>query len=284
MNDHPLNPQPPNRHPLEDAAPPQRSGDRPPPGLAMRPLVRIPYVTYGLIAINVVIFIVRALSPEVEFQTLFDGANNAAAAFGGGEFWRFFTSMFLHAGIHDVGGAVNLSASLHLIFNMFALNVSGGFVERVNGHARFLAIYLLGGLSGSLLSAVMGAQLSVGASGAVFGIFAAQLDFFLRHRPIFGAYGQSQIRSLTTLVLMNLALGLLVPRIDNWAHIGGAIGGYIASRFGGARYLSRASESLGVTIARPSGDLRGSLTALGGIAILWIAATIAATVLYRGAS
>jgi rhomboid protease GluP len=280
---HPLNiPPPPSRHPLEGSAPPQRPGDRPPPNLVVRPLVRVPYVTYTLIAINVIVFIVRALSPDVELETLLQGANNASAVFGDGEYWRFFTSMFLHAGIHDFRGAVNLSASLHLIFNMFALNLSGGFVERFNGHARFLAIYLLGGLSGSLLSAVMGAQLSVGASGAVFGIFAAQLDFFLRHRALFGAYGQAQVRSLATLVLINLAMGVLVPRIDNWAHIGGAIGGYIASRFGGARYEARQSEALGLTIAQPGGDLRASLTALGGIAVLWLAATLAAAFVYRG--
>jgi membrane associated rhomboid family serine protease len=274
---------PPKRHPLEQEAPIQRPGDRPPPGLIVRMIIRVPYVTYTLIAINVIVFIVRAVSADVELQTLLDGANSARGVFQNGEWWRLFTSMFLHTGIHDYnGGGLNLAGSLHLIFNMVALSSSGALVERVNGHARFLAIYLLGGLSGALLSAAMGTQLSVGASGAVFGIFAAQLDFFLRHRPIFGAYGQAQIRSLTTLVLINLAMGLLVPRIDNWAHIGGALGGYLASRFGGARFVAQQDANTGSTLAQSDGNLRSSLTAFGALAILWMMAAILITLVNRG--
>jgi membrane associated rhomboid family serine protease len=277
---------PQQKHPLEDdSARPRPPVPAPQPGtrLVMRGISGTPYVTYALIAINVVIFIVRALLPDVEFQTLLQGANSAQGVFRDGEYYRFFTSMFLHASIHDpTTGAVNLSASMHLIFNMYALYFAGGSVERLNGHTRFILIYLLGGLSGSLLSAAMGTRLSVGASGAVFGVFAAQLDFFLRHRAVFGAYGQAQIRSLTTLVLMNLALGLLVPRIDNWAHIGGAIGGYIASRFGGARFEVRQSETLPAVIAQPVRSERESLTALVGIALLWVAAVLVAASFYRG--
>ncbi len=161
------------------------------------PSVR-PTVTYALIAINVLIFVIRALSPQLDEQILLWGANNPVAVLQNGEVYRLFTSMFLHASIFDAAGGYALANSLHLIFNMYILYVIGIQVERLFGHVRFTLIYLLGGLAGSVLSAVLssGNVYSVGASGAVFAIMAAQFVYLYQHRKLLGARGRAQMQSL----------------------------------------------------------------------------------------
>src|SRR5690606_30425031 len=109
-----------------------------------------------------------------------------------GQYHRLFTAMFLHAGL------------LHIFFNMYALYLFGSILEPLFGHLRFIIIYLLGGLTGSVLSVVLGdpnppfaqmvfAGASVGASGAVFAIFGAEMVFIYRHRALLGERGRAQL-------------------------------------------------------------------------------------------
>jgi rhomboid protease GluP len=132
-----------------------------------------------------------------------------------GETWRLFTAMFLHIGV------------LHLLFNLYALNALGPLVEGYFGHVRFLAIYLLAGLYGSLASYAFSPAASAGASGAIFGLAGATTVYFLRYRDNFGARGRAILQNMLVVLAVNLVFGFVAPGIDNWGHMGGLVGGVV---------------------------------------------------------
>jgi rhomboid protease GluP len=215
------------QHPLERREPPLEakpsSTSESPTRGTLHIKVVSPHITYALIAINVVVYgVLYGLMTNIERLDWYRwGANNQFQVFENGEYYRLFTSMFLHAG------------PAHLMFNMLALYFIGQTVERFFGHARFFIIYLLGGLTGSLLSVVLNGPSvnAVGASGAVFAIIGAEIIFLYNHRKLFGQTAAHQLRQLLILALLNLAYGFAsqfsdaAVQLDNWGHIGGLIGG-----------------------------------------------------------
>jgi rhomboid protease GluP len=130
-----------------------------------------------------------------------------------GEVWRLFTATLLHGSI------------IHLFFNLYALFALGPMLEGYLGPARFTAIYVLGGLFGSLLSYAFSPSVSVGASGAIFGIIGATTVYFFRYRNNFGAHGRAVLQNMIVVIVINLLFGLSANNIDNWGHIGGLLGG-----------------------------------------------------------
>ena len=176
-------------------------------------------VTYGLIGINVAVFLAMAL----QGAGVFDSDASVHVAWGsnlvpvtvGGEWWRLGTSMFLHFGV------------IHLFVNMWVLHANGRLAERMYGSVRFAILYLLAGLCGSMASAWWHPAVnSAGASGAVFGMLGGLLAYLLVKRfripaPII----QAQRMSLTAFVVYNILYGLLHPGIDNAAHLGGFLAG-----------------------------------------------------------
>src|SRR5690606_18545729 len=97
------------------------------------------------------------------------------------------------------------------------------------GHAGYLLLYLFAGLTGSAASAIFSGGPSVGASGAIFGIFGALLAFLLRRRALIPMTVLVGVRSAAlSFVLFNVAFGFAVPGIDNAAHLGGLAGGFVA--------------------------------------------------------
>ena len=133
-----------------------------------------------------------------------------------GEIWRLITSAFLHAGL------------IHLVVNMYSLVILGTQVETFIGKWKFLFIYLISAISGNMLSLVFssGNVVSVGASGALFGLMGALLYFGYHYRLYLSEAIKNQI---IPIILLNLLIGFTVAGIDNVAHIGGLIGGYLAS-------------------------------------------------------
>lgn len=187
-----------------------------------------PIVTYAILAILVVVFLaIFAADQTVPFYepnpVLTFGVLDYDSILRNGEFYRLFTAMFLHL------------SWAHLLFNGYALYTLGRGLESVMGHARFLIIYLISGLSGSIFSFVIGRGASAGASGAIFGLFGAELVFMYRHRALLGKAADNAIRQLLILAALNLGLGFLTAaapggiRIDNWGHIGGLVGGLVAA-------------------------------------------------------
>ena len=176
-----------------------------------------PVVTYALIAINVVVELIvlasgsgGVLSGVGASKLVTDGALSRATV-ADGDWWRLVTSGFLHAGL------------LHLFFNMFMLWILGTMLEPAIGRVRFLIIYfvsLLAGSFGALVAQPHG--LSLGASGAVFGLAGAAF-VVLRHRGV-----DPMQSGLGFFILFNLLLSFR-PGISVGAHIGGLIGGTVAA-------------------------------------------------------
>jgi rhomboid protease GluP len=137
-----------------------------------------------------------------------------------GQLWRLITPMFLHGSI------------LHLGFNMYALFIFGPGLERHYGHGRYLALLVISGFAGNVVSFIFSAAPSLGSSTAIFGLIGAQGVFFYKNRAIFGRMGQRALINILTIAGINLVIGLS-PGIDNWGHIGGLIGGTLFAWFGG---------------------------------------------------
>lgn len=186
---------------------------------------RQPYVTYGLIAVNVLIFCLLYLNggPESE-STLRDFGALSPQLIGDGQWWRMFTSMFLHASI------------AHILFNMTSLFAIGTLAERLYGSARYLGIYLGAGLIGSITSfgyAELSGHtdvLGVGASGAIFGVAGALLTVRFQQSDVIPQRLRERVStSLLPLVAISLLISFLTPHVDNSAHIGGLAGGMLLS-------------------------------------------------------
>ncbi len=137
------------------------------------------------------------------------------ALVAGGEWWRLLSSMFLHSGF------------VHLAVNMISLYFLGSFVEEAFGRGRFLALYLLSGVSGGLAYLYFGAfdAAAVGASGAIFGLLGGILGYSLRRGTF--SWQNPLIRQLLILLALNLYIGFSVPNISNTAHLGGLAGGAV---------------------------------------------------------
>ncbi|MFW5696184.1 MAG: rhomboid family intramembrane serine protease [Phototrophicaceae bacterium] len=230
-------------HPLE--APPtsdasdQQGGPRPQRVMLHMPVVK-PYAVWVLIGFNALIYIVVQflIADSLQQQEVYQWAwNNHTAVLQFGEYHRLLTSMFLHS----------LDSPFHIVFNMFALYAIGITVERFFGHTRFLVVYFLGGLTGSIFSVLLSPAdvVSVGASGAVFAIFGAEMVFLYNHRKLFGEMARTQFRQLVVIALLNFAFGIFSTlsasgtAIDNWAHIGGFIGGGVITWFIGPILIPR---------------------------------------------
>jgi rhomboid protease GluP len=121
--------------------------------------------------------------------------------------------MFLHIGL------------LHLFFNAYALYVIGTELEQLFGWARFLIVYLLSGLFGGLASYAFSANLTAGASGAIFGLIGALATFYYLYRERLGERGRRRLMNIAFLIVINLFLGFTQPGIDNLAHLGGLLSG-----------------------------------------------------------
>lgn len=157
------------------------------------------------------------------------GANNRSLVLGG-QVWRLLTSAFLHGNI------------LHLLVNMYSLWIIGSQVETYIGRWKFLVIYLLSAIMGSLFSIVFYANsISIGASGALFGLMGALLYFGYHYRLYLSNTLTSQI---IPIIILNLLFGFTIPGIDNACHIGGLIGGYLATMIVGLKYKSQKSENI----------------------------------------
>lgn len=184
-----------------------------------------PIVTYALIIINVIVFLLSLFNESI-IQMF---AVNRFFIADLGQYYRLFTGIFLHANF------------LHLIFNMYALYVIGMQLESFLGKGKYLAVYLLSGLGGSMLSIFFSNGYSVGASGAIFGLMGALLYFGYHYRVYLDSVVKSQI---IPLIVLNLLIGFTSTGIDNWAHIGGLVGGILATMAVGVKYKSTKFEMI----------------------------------------
>ena len=177
-------------------------------------------VTTVLIATTVIVSLSAILSPEGLF--LYDSFQLDKSAVAAGEYWRLLTVTLVH-GSPEPGFFIPSLA--HLFFNMYALYLVGPIVERWYGPVRFLLFYVLCAAGGSIASFVFGSEAaSVGASGAIFGLFGLLLASNRIHRPV-DRQSRMLVQQLGFLILINILFGFAIPNIDNAAHIGGLLTG-----------------------------------------------------------
>lgn len=178
-----------------------------------------PPITLALIAINVAVFIFTVVvggdmmhPPTTTLQKL--GANIYGVT-DHGEWWRLLTSMFLHAGL------------IHILLNMYGLYSLSLFFEPAMGRVKYLVIYLVAGLVGSLASLyITKPGTGVGASGAVFGIMGGVAVYLLVNRSRYDQTAwKKQMMELGVVFAVNIIYGLMRPEIDDAAHLGGLVAG-----------------------------------------------------------
>lgn len=182
-----------------------------------------PILTYFLIIINLIVFALMYVygNGSEDLDTLIKFGANYTPLVKSGEYYRIITSAFLHIG------------AMHLIFNMYALYVAGSQIEYIYGKVKYIFIYLISAIMGSLFTIALSGDnvVSAGASGAIFGLFGSLLYFGYNYR---GYMGNALISQIVPVVILNLFIGFSNPNIGNAAHIGGLIGGYLISMVLGA--------------------------------------------------
>ena len=162
-------------------------------------------VTYALMAICTLIYILQIFFPSL---TALGAVNGTLVR--NGQVYRLITSMFMHGSIW------------HLLCNMYSLYVIGCATENYFGKKKFLLIYLVSGIIGSMFSCIFNTGWSLGASGAIFGLMGALCYFGYYYRLYMG---KALYNEIIPVIVLNLALSIIVSNIDFYAHIGGLIGG-----------------------------------------------------------
>ena len=189
--------------------------------------MKYPLITYILIAINILFYIVPILTNT--YDSISNNFCVDALSIRLGQYYRLFTGAFIHANI------------LHLAFNCYALYIIGTQLESFLGKFRYTIIYFFSILTSSLLSITFSHSPSVGASGAIFGLMGALVYFGYHYRVYLGNVVKSQI---IPLIVLNLVIGFITPGIDNFAHIGGLIGGTLISMGLGIKYKTSKMERI----------------------------------------
>nr|WP_263325727.1 rhomboid family intramembrane serine protease [Neobacillus sp. Marseille-Q6967] len=174
-----------------------------------------PFVTYIFIIIQVAVFFYLELNGgSTNNSTLIKFGAKFNYFIFEGEWWRFFTPIFLHIGF------------LHLATNTLSLYYLGTLVERMYGNLRFVIIYLFAGAAGFIASFLYSPSVSAGASGAIFGCFGSLLYFGMVHPKLFSRTIGANVIGI---LVINLAFGFMVPSIDNAGHLGGLAGGFLGA-------------------------------------------------------
>ncbi len=209
------------------------------------------YVTWGLIAVNVLVFLVDA-SMSGSLGNIWGGFGGPLVQAGAvyqpavaqGEWWRLITSAFLHLGL------------LHIGFNMYALYLFGPIMEDLYGHVEYLVIYLLCALGGSVLTILLTpTQAAAGASGAIFGLFGLGFMVWRRRHLVLNPMARAILSQVGTLLVLNLVITFAIPGISWTGHIGGLLVGgaigFLVPPAGGTTLAGMWHTATGESMERP---------------------------------
>lgn len=177
-------------------------------------------ITSILILINVVVFIISVFLSgslfDIDLGVLIFLGAKVNLLIERGQYYRLLTAMFLHGGL------------LHIAFNMYALYSLGNLVEQIYGKSKYLTIYFASGIFSTYVSYLFSSAVSVGASGAIFGLLGATLVFGLKEKH---RIGKGFLTNIISVVALNIIIGITTPNIDNFGHLGGLIGGIVIALF-----------------------------------------------------
>lgn len=174
----------------------------------------MPFVNIFLVIINMIIFVACMFTGDKIYN---QGMSDIVSVLENGQWYRAFTAMFLHADME------------HILSNMLVLYILGEIVERAMGHTKYFIIYIFSGIGGSISSLYLNYLLgdtvsSLGASGAVFGMIGALLFILIRNK---GKMETMSIGRVLFYIGASIYLGLRSSNVDNMAHLGGLISGFI---------------------------------------------------------
>lgn len=182
-----------------------------------------PHMTYGLLGIMVIVYVIMTFSGGTEnTTTLLTFGAKFNPLIRAGEYWRLVTPIFIHIGF------------THILMNGITLYFIGQYVEMLFGHWRFLGIFLTSGIVGNLASFAFSDSLSAGASTAIFGLFGAFMmlgESFSNNQAIV-----SMAKTFLLFIVLNIATDLFVSGIDIAGHIGGLIGGFLVAYVAGVSF------------------------------------------------
>jgi rhomboid protease GluP len=213
--------------PRNDTPSPPMDQSQPPRMVSISLPTYKPVATMIILAVTVIIYLGQVLT-----QSSFNG-NDLLFILGGkinslieqGQVWRLITPVFLHASIS------------HILLNMYALFVLGKILESAYGHSRFLLLYFIAAFAGNVMSFIMTANASLGASTAIFGLIGAEAIFVIRNKRFYGTRYQSTIANIGMIIALNLAIGFLPgTSIDYWGHLGGLVGGSLFAFLAGPQW------------------------------------------------
>ena len=187
---------------------------------------KTPIVTFIILGILALIYVFGQTVDANEFVYRF-GLQRTFVQYG--DIYRLLTGTFIHIDL------------LHFICNGYALYAVGSMVEGYFGKNKYITIYLVSAITGSLLSIAMSDGFSIGASGAIFGLLGSLLYFGYHYRVYFGGVILGRI---IPVIILNLAIGFSSPTIDNFAHIGGLIGGFLISKALGVNSKDKKSDKI----------------------------------------
>ncbi|KIG18787.1 rhomboid family serine protease [Enhygromyxa salina] len=225
-----------------------------------------PWLTYVLIGLNALVWVVMVslgVDPyEPSTDALIEFGGNFGIRTSNGQWWRLLTSMFLHGGIYHIG------------FNLYFMWVIGRLSEQIYGPSAYAVIYFASGMLASMLSVAWEpAAVSVGASGALFGVFGALMGFTIRRRGVLPqAFVVSVKRNALMLIGLNAVVAVVVPGIDIAAHVGGLVAGvglgYLISQLA-ERPVSTPAEAKRVRVRALAVACAGTIAVLaaGGTAL-----------------
>ncbi|KAL3902776.1 MAG: hypothetical protein SGILL_010701 [Bacillariaceae sp.] len=214
--------------------------------------------TSKLVLSNIVTYIAQVMNSRITEM----GVKVSEKILQGQELYRLVTPVWLHG------------SPIHLFTNMYSLNNIGPMVEQCFGSGRFLALYLISGITGNWLSAMQSPNPGLGASGAVFGVMVswksvevfacsvvfsdfdgsiftkgAMYVFLNRNDWLLGEQGEAFSNAITQTLLINVFIGAVMPMIDNWAHLGGGIGGAVMAYYFGPRlFLAQLPDEGGMVV------------------------------------
>ncbi len=246
---------------------------------SLRGFARVSWVTWTITIVTIALWCFTAYQVALASGAHSFGAilNNIAAntqngdvlvAYGAkdndlirqGQYWRFVTPIFLHANL------------LHVGLNMLNFLILGIFIERLVGHLRFLLIYMVTGVLSIIASFYfMPQEVSVGASGAIFGLVGAYGIFVLVHRRALQRGGIPALMWLVCIIGINLGIGLVIPNVDNYAHIGGFLSGCLLGWLFTPRYVLSSQQVLIDTHSLARRWLLAVLTLLGTLLLAILA-------------
>ncbi len=229
--------------------------------------IRTSPVTTLLLATNIVFFLLLELTGgSTDTENLYRWGAKFGPAIQEGDYHRLAVPIFLHAGI------------FHILLNSFALFIFGPILERTFGPFAFISTYLVAGIFGVAASYWYSPYLSVGASGAIFGLVGAYAVYLRSNRDLLGEEARQLLVSLAVIIAINIAFGFFFPGVDQAAHVGGLIAGAAIAFFVAPKreIVSSAPSLLGfgyarvATLRRSTGRVALSAAVALGIAIVFV--------------